>query len=177
MTTFPDHPFWDFSLQTYGAEGVAPACLALQEGYRVDVNFLLFCLWLGRAGYGAVGADEIARMHGAIGGWHKDVVRHLRTLRKRLKTPVATEDRALALSLRQRIQKIEIDAEHIEQLMLGAALPDPNIRAGDDGDGAAAARANLEAYFVLTETELDESGRGYLEIIIAAAFPGPNSAR
>ncbi len=176
MTIFPDHPFWDFSLQTYGAEGVAPACLALQEGYRVDVNFLLFCLWLGRAGYGAVAADEIARMHGGIDGWHEGVVRHLRTLRKRLKTPIATEDRALALSLRQRIQKIEIDAEHIEQLMLGAALPDPNITATDDGDGAAAARANLEAYFALIEAELDEGGLDNLEIIVAAAFAGPNSA-
>lgn len=172
MATFPDHPFWDFSLQTYGSEGVAPACLALQERYRVDVNFLLLCLWLGRAGYGAVGAGEIARLHGISDAWHNEVVRHLRTVRKRLKAPIAAEDRALALSLRQRIQKIEIDAEHIEQLMLGAALSDASGRTAGSSDGLAAARANLEAYFRLIEAKLDEDGRGCLEIILAAAFTG-----
>ncbi len=176
MTDFPDHPFWDFSLQTYGAVGVAPACLALQERYCVDVNFLLLCLWLGRAGYGDVGPEEIARLHGAVDAWHREVVRHLRTLRKRLKEPVAAEDRALALSLRQSIQKIEIDAEHIEQLMLGAALPEASARTATSGDGLPAARANLEAYFTLIGAVLDEKGRGYLETILAAAFAGPAPA-
>lgn len=169
MTDFPDHPLWDFSLELYGAADVAPACLALQERYRVDVNFLLLCLWLGRAGHGDVGAAEIARLHGAVEAWHGEVVRHLRTVRKRLKAPVAGEDRALALSLRRRIQKIEIDAEHIEQLMLGAALPEAGA-AKPGGNGLPAARANLEAYFTLIGAVLDEEGRDNLETILAAAF-------
>ena len=175
MTDFPDHPFWDFSLEVYGAADVAPACLALQERYHIDVNFLLFCLWLGRTGYGDVGAAEIARLHGAIEAWHGEVVRHLRTVRKRLKEPLAAEDRALALSLRQRIQKIEIDAEHIEQLMLGAALPEASAR-NAGGNGLPAARANLEAYFTLIGAVLDKKGRATLETILAAAFAGPAPA-
>lgn len=175
MAAFPDHPLWDFSLEMYGSAEVAPACLALQERYRIDVNFLLFCLWLGHAGYGDVGAAEIARLHGAVEVWHGEVVRHLRTVRKRLKQPLAAEDRTLALSLRQRIQKIEIDAEHIEQLMLGAALP----RAGPGnagGNGLPAARANLQGYFALIGAVLDEEGRKNLETILAAAFAGPAPA-
>lgn len=170
MTDFPDHPFWNFSLEVYGAADVAPACLALQERYAIDVNFLLLCLWLGRAGYDAVETEEIARLHGTIDAWHTEVVRPLRTLRKRLKEPIATEDRALALSLRQRIQNIEIDAEHIEQLMLGAALPDENAKMAASNNGLAAARVNLEAYLKLINAKLDENGRECLKTILAAAF-------
>lgn len=173
MTAFPDHPFWDFSLQTYAAAGVAPACLALQERYRVDINFLLLCLWLGRAGYGAVGPGEIARLHGAVAVWHNEVVRRLRTVRKRLKAPVAAEDRTLALALRRRLQKIEIDAEHIEQLMLGEAVAKASPRNGPGAKRKPAARANLEEYFTLIGAELDGEGRACIDTLLTAAFANP----
>jgi len=176
MTAFPDHPFWDFSLRTYGAEDVAPACLALQERYGIDVNFLLLCLWLGHAGHGAVGPAEIERLHGVAAGWHAEVVRHLRTVRKRLKEPIAGEDRALALSLRQSIQKIEIDAEHIEQLMLGAAVPDASPETAGGGYDLTAARANLNTYFALIGAALDEAGKTSLETILGAAFSSVGSS-
>ncbi|MHA1536905.1 MAG: TIGR02444 family protein [Alphaproteobacteria bacterium] len=178
MSAFPEHPFWDFSLEVYGAAGVAPACLALQERHGVDVNFLLLCLWLGRAGYGAVGAEEIARLHGAVDVWHSEIVRQLRAVRKRLKEPLAGEDRDLALALRHRLQKIEIDAEHIEQLMLGAALgkmgSGGGMGAGATGAGPAAARANLDAYFALIGAELDGEGRACAETLLTAAFANPD---
>lgn len=176
MTEFPEHPFWDFSLEVYGSAEVPAACLALQERYRIDVNFLLFCLWLGRAGYGALEADEIARLHGAVDRWHGEVVRHLRGVRKRLKEPIAGEDRTLALSLRRRIQKIEIDAEHIEQLMLAAALAGKKAKPATGDDARAASRANLDAYFTLIDAELGGDGRDRLETILDAAFPGPAQA-
>ncbi len=34
------HPFWNFSLEVYGGEGVARACLELQDRRGVDVNLL-----------------------------------------------------------------------------------------------------------------------------------------
>ena len=39
-------PFWRFSLRFYRLPGVADACIALQDGCGVDVNILLFLLWL-----------------------------------------------------------------------------------------------------------------------------------
>ena len=39
-------PFWRFSLGFYRQPGVADACIALQDGCGVDVNILLFFLWL-----------------------------------------------------------------------------------------------------------------------------------
>ena len=39
--------FWDFSVRTYGVPGVSQACLALQDERGVDVNMLLYCIWIG----------------------------------------------------------------------------------------------------------------------------------
>src|SRR5471030_292758 len=47
MSDFLPHPFWNFSLEIYAAEGVSGACLDLQERRGCDVNILLFCCWLG----------------------------------------------------------------------------------------------------------------------------------
>jgi uncharacterized protein (TIGR02444 family) len=38
---FPDHPFWDFSLQVHQCLGVPEACLELQTRHGLDVNMLL----------------------------------------------------------------------------------------------------------------------------------------
>src|SRR5262249_60281859 len=42
-------PFWRFSLRFYRQPDVADACIALQDGCGVDVNILLFFLWLATA--------------------------------------------------------------------------------------------------------------------------------
>jgi len=172
MTNFPDHPFWDFSLRVYGSEGVAPACLKLQEAHGIDVNVLLVCCWLGASGRGAVGSEDIAQIVGAVSAWHGEIVRGLRAVRKRLKEPVGGEDRDLALSVRKQVQKIEIDAEHIEQLMLAAAaeaLPD-----AAPGNPAEDARANAEAYFTQLHISLDDEDRAALQTIVAAAVGSPS---
>jgi uncharacterized protein (TIGR02444 family) len=172
MTRFPEHPFWNFSLRVYGSEGVAPACLTLQEAHGIDVNVLLLCCWLGVSGRGAVGEEGIASIVEAASVWHGEVVRSLRSVRKRLKEPVGGEDRALALTLRKHVQKIEIDAEHIEQLMLAAAadaLPDAT-----PGEPAADARANAEAYFAHLQIRLRDEDREALRTIIAAVVGSPS---
>jgi len=167
MARFPEHPFWDFSLRVYGSEGVAPACLQLQEAHRVDVNLLLLCCWLGASGRGAIGAEGIARLGAAVADWHEEIVRGLRAVRKRLKEPVAGEDRALALAVRKHVQKTEIDAEHIEQLMLAAAAEDlATTAAGEPADDA---RSNAEAYFTALGARLGEADRQALATIVAAA--------
>src|SRR5258706_9315513 len=77
-------PLWRFSLRFYRRPGVADACIALQDGCGVDVNILLFFLWLAlarrcvpSAAAPAVCARAAPRRDG-VGGT-------LRTLRRRLK--------------------------------------------------------------------------------------------
>lgn len=171
MTDFPDHPFWDFSLQVYGSEGVAPACLQLQEAHGIDVNILLLCCWLGASGRGAVGTEGIAKIAEAASAWHDEIVRGLRAVRKRLKEPVGGEDRDLALSIRKQVQKIEIDAEHIEQLMLAAAAE--SLPAAAPGDPAEDARANAETYLAQLKIRPNSTDREALQTIVAAAVGSP----
>ena len=178
---FPDHPFWDFSLATYGREGVADACIALQEAHGADVNILLFCAWAGRNGV-RLDRAQIEAACETVRGWHEDIVRPLRSVRRRLKTAVDDDaPGALQSALRARVQKIEIDAEHIEQLRLAALADAPDFGGfGNSGNSAtppldsAAARANMEAYLSVlgpgagAETDATETDAALAAIAAAA---------
>jgi uncharacterized protein (TIGR02444 family) len=146
VSEFPSTPFWDFSLSVYGGAGVAPACLALQERYGADVNLLLFGAWFGAAGFGRLTAQEVADLWRRIGPWHRDAVRHLRALRVALREGFEPVPDDLVQLVRRRIQRVELDAEHIEQIVLAAWVGDrapndaaPGMRLGD-------AAANMVAY-------------------------------
>src|SRR5258706_1056251 len=77
-------PLWRFSLRFYRRPGVADACIALQDGCGVDINILLFFLWLAAARRcvpSAAAAAGCAR----VGPWRDEVVGPFRALRRRLK--------------------------------------------------------------------------------------------
>lgn len=175
---FPPSDFWDFSVALYGKPGVASACLALQERHGVDVNVLMFCLWLAASGRGPVPAERLGEAFAAAAAWHAEIVRNLRALRKRLKTPVGTADPALAQALRARIQKIEIDAEHVEQLALAAApAAAAPARGGlDAGTKASHAAAHVAIYFAGAGAGPGAEDMAALRTIFAAAFALPEAA-
>ena len=176
--SFPDHDFWDFSVTLYGKPGVAPACLALQERHGLDVNALMFCLWLAASGRGPAAPAALGEAFAAVEAWHGEIVRALRAVRKRLKTPIGPVDAAMAQALRARIQKIEIDAEHVEQLALAAASAaaapardriDAETRAGH-------AALHAAAYFARIGAAPGAEDQGELCVILAAAFALPAEA-
>ncbi len=74
MTETAKHPFWDFSLALYGREGVARACVALQDRRGLDVNILLFCCWAGSRGRRLDPAD-LKGLDAAVRPWREAVVR------------------------------------------------------------------------------------------------------
>jgi len=165
---FPDSSFWDFSLALYGSEGVPPACLRLQERHGVDVNFLFFCIWHGLT-RGALDSDDLRARHEAIADWHETVVRHLRALRRRLKEPIGPVDADLAQALRARLQKIEIDAEHIEQVTLFAGSASIGAAGRDAADGRRDAAANVSAYFALQRADLAEEDHQDVDFLLTAS--------
>ena len=136
-------PFWTFSLRLYARLGVPPACLALQNGSGVDVNVMLFGLFLAEAGRGLAAAD-IAAIIGAVEAWKSNVVVPLRGVRTWLKTPPATIDPNGASALRDRIKAAELEAERLQQEALFAAFPAASTGAQRARD--VAARDNLLAY-------------------------------
>jgi uncharacterized protein (TIGR02444 family) len=175
---FPPHPFWDFSVTLYGKPGVAPACLALQERHGIDVNALMFCLWLAASGRGPRPREELAAAFAAVAAWHAQVVRTLRPLRQRLKFGFDPVNAALVQGLRARIQKIEIDAEHVEQLTLAAssAAAAP-ARPGLDAEKTAAHGADhLACYIRHLGAKPDAADADHLCVILAAAFALPANA-
>jgi uncharacterized protein (TIGR02444 family) len=136
-------PFWRFSLRFYRQPGVADACIALQDGCGVDVNILLFFLWLALARRCIPSAAATAVCARAA-PWRDDVVVPLRTLRRRLKEGSSLVERGAAEFFRIRIKAIELESERLQQeslFALAAGLGTENASTVE-----AAARANVAAY-------------------------------
>ncbi|HEX5508115.1 MAG TPA: TIGR02444 family protein [Pseudolabrys sp.] len=150
-----DNLFWTFTLAVYGAPGVAPECLALQDRYELDVNLLLLAAYAGAADGITLGADDISAAFETIAQWHSDVVRSLREARRALKS--MSEDqgdplRPAASALRTQAQKAEIDAERVEQAMLWAWMQ-RHLAERPHGDRAPALAANLSAVLAFYRAE------------------------
>lgn len=113
MQALPPCEFWDFSLEVYDRPEVRKLCLDLQDNYGADVNMLLFACWLGHTGRGTVTVSAWRAMILRLTKWREKVIKPLRSVRRILK------DEHLALpAMKEQVFKCEIDAEHIEQLIL-----------------------------------------------------------
>jgi uncharacterized protein (TIGR02444 family) len=136
-------PFWRFSLGCYRQPGVADACIALQDGCGVDVNILLFFLWLATAKR-RVPAAVVQAVCEKAGPWRDDIVVPLRTLRRRLKNEPPLVERGAAELFRTKIKAVELESERLQQEALFA------LAAGLATESAptveAAARHNVAAY-------------------------------
>lgn len=136
------NPFWTFSLKLYGRPGVPPACLVLQDEAGVDVNVLLFCLWVGQCG--AVLSDtQMAAVLATTEPWRRDVVVPLRGVRRLLKEPPPAFS-LVGEAFRSKIKAVELEAERLQQEVLfavhGMLAPQPGAMQPE------AARANALAY-------------------------------
>ncbi|MDG2047180.1 MAG: TIGR02444 family protein [Halioglobus sp.] len=106
-----NNPLWDYSIATYSLEGVAPACLALQDNFGLDVNVLFYASWLAQLER-LLSHDHLAGMEALITDWRSDRVKPLRALRIRWRqTPQAG-------SLRDQIKSLELRAERQQQNMM-----------------------------------------------------------
>lgn len=107
-------PFWRFSLATYRRPGVAEACIALQDGFSVDVNVLLLVMWLGTQGRRLDGV-ETQFVLDAAAGWARDVVVPLRGIRRLLKEDAPLVEDAEAQVFRTKVKGLELEAERLQQ--------------------------------------------------------------
>lgn len=136
-----DNAFWRFSLEVYGAPGVAAECLALQDALGIDVNLLLFCAWLGSARRTALSASEIESARSLVQPWHDQAVRPLRAVRRQLKAFSGPDSEAFRL----RVKALELEAEQMEQAMLFSHALETWPRAGA-ADPRDAVAANIRIY-------------------------------
>jgi uncharacterized protein (TIGR02444 family) len=136
--------FWNFSLEFYARPRAAGACLELQDSAGVDVNLLLYLLFLANH-LRTVCRDDVARLDELVATWRERTVLPLRALRRELKTGIAPIPVIDSEPLRSAIKRDELEAERVEQELLEQRAPVATLglpAASRD----AAARANLAAY-------------------------------
>jgi uncharacterized protein (TIGR02444 family) len=115
-------PFWMFSLALYRSNGVPSACIALQDGQGVDVNLLLFGLWLASEGR-AVSPEDLRAADEQVSGWRTQAVIPLRGVRRLLREPPAVVAGDAAAALRDKVKAVELEAERLQQEALFALRP------------------------------------------------------
>ena len=162
----PNKPqkFWTFSLELYDAEGVAEACLELQDAYQLDVNLILFCFWHGSV-YGKIDQELLQNIIKLSIEWRSGVVQPLRSARSWMKLNSNPSDQFD--SLRERIKADELMAEkfqieRIANLTLVFNKGRKCVLGNDD------ARENIDSLLVAVKIERDEKITSALEIIRGA---------
>ncbi len=141
-------------MSLYGKPGVPQACLTLQDEAGVDVNLLLFGLFLGRTGR-KLTASDVRKIAQTTEPWRAEVVVALRAARRALKEPPSAFHGPLAEALRNQVKKCELEAERIQQETLFVTFPAEAIGVAEP-DLAKACADNVNAYRLYLGTEFHQ---------------------
>ena len=169
---FQDNPFWDFSVSIYGRPGVADACLFLQDRYGLDVNVMLFCVWVGSTGRGPLEVHEIDACVSRSSDWRKRVIEPLRQIRRACRDKPLGVPEFLLQVFRASMHDVELDAEHVEQLVLAELVPTMPVEDVADDVRFDDARLSLLRYVQHQGAPRDSGLDECLLAILRAAFPG-----
>lgn len=101
---------WDWSVAAYAEQGVAEACLTLQDTHDHNVPLLLWSAWTAATGRRPDGEDIEAACDTAR-AWSATTIAPLREIRRTLKGPIPDVDSEARLDLRKQIQTVELTAE------------------------------------------------------------------
>ena len=105
-----ENAFWSFACRLYKQDDVASTCLELQDSFGINVNALLFMVWLGAQGYPPSEARYLAILD-ALSPWTAQVVGNLRLARRAWKR-LGGEVPALR-SGREALKQVELLSEQI----------------------------------------------------------------
>ena len=167
---------WTFATGIYGRDGVAPACLTLQDQYGQDVLLLLFAAWAGAEGGLLLSPERTARASADAADWRNDVVEVLRGLRRRLKGAPGAPPGPDVAALREEVKRIELAAERIALTRLEqTALP--WLDESDRVEGSEAAPRNLTCAFATVAGRPPDAAAAALLTTIADAAIGWSARR
>lgn len=169
--TFPKTQFWDFSVDLYAVPGVQEDCLALQEALSLDVNIILLCLWSAAARGEHLSKAQLQQIVTQAREWNAGVVVPLRQARRQMKKGLASVPNETIRTVRGRLASVEIDCEHIEQLMIQALIGDGGLRSSEPV--AVTARLNLALYLgILAVTPGQSEADAIARLATAAGHMG-----
>ena len=136
-------PIWDFVLGYYRQQGVSEAAISLQDSAGIDVNMILFLMWVASQKRTLAAADVKTVGDKSI-GWQHNVVVPVRAVRRLLKENAPLVEQEAALAFRKKVQALEIEGEQL-QLMAMASLSQ-GLKSSSAASTEAAARENLSAF-------------------------------
>jgi uncharacterized protein (TIGR02444 family) len=143
---------WKFSVAFYAAPGVANALIALQDRDGLDVNLILFALWLGLSGHGRLDRAAVAAAGRAVSNIRNETVKPLRALRRKLKNNPDPDIQRL----REGVRALELAAEKVVQSRL-VCLARPGDGSAPRDARLADAFANFALYLGPTRVQVGEA--------------------
>jgi uncharacterized protein (TIGR02444 family) len=162
--------FWDFSVRTYYREGVQEAFLALQNQWGVDINMLLFCIWLGRTH-----GEFTDRLFDATcefsARWARHVVVPLREVRTWMKGAGCHDGKVPVqdcMDLREKVKGVEFAAEKMQEEALESLCADHPRVQQSAAQQLAAASSNVRRYFAHLGIKVEGAALEQLNVIMAA---------
>ena len=144
MTSQTESPFWQFSLGLYAQQDVAESCIELQDSCGVDVNVMLYILWLACQDR-KLSDDDIVAIQSSVEHWKTNVVLPLRNIRRALKTPKSGYADIDTARFREKVKTIELESEKLQQDLL-FGLMDPSQWGTNQTSRSLAAKENILAY-------------------------------
>ncbi len=116
---------WDWALTAYAAEGVADACLELQDAAGQNVPLLLWAAWC--AAEGRVPDEDALEAAGDTArAWQDTAIAPLRAVRRALKPRAPDLDDADREAVRTQVKAVELEAERRLLAALEALAPAPS---------------------------------------------------
>ena len=117
---------WDWALTAYAADGVADACLELQDAAGQNVPLLLWAGWCARTGRGP-DEDALEAAGDTARAWQETAIGPLRAVRRALKPRAPDLDDTGREAVRAQVKAVELEAERCLLAALEALAPAPSV--------------------------------------------------
>lgn len=144
---------WNFCLHQYSRPGVSELCLRLQDDLGINVNIVLWGLWLGHRGQ-VLDSNLLAQAGTETHHWNLHYVMPLRALRRQIKAEFGTSEESIE-AVRAQIKQAELLAEkHLLQKLEKISV---TANAAFEPNGPQLMMRNLKVYLAqygVTENQI-----------------------
>jgi uncharacterized protein (TIGR02444 family) len=113
---------WDWAVAAYSAEGVAEACLELQDSAGQNIPLLLWAAWCAIEGR-MPDEDALEAAGDTARAWQETAIAPLRAVRRVLKPRTPDLDDAHREAVRDMVKAVELEAERRLLTALEALAP------------------------------------------------------
>ncbi|MCB1969579.1 MAG: TIGR02444 family protein [Geminicoccaceae bacterium] len=164
-------PLWPFVITFYGKPGIARGLIALQDRHGLDVDLLLWGLWVGHECHHRLDDAQRRTARARVGSWQTRVMRPLREARRHIRdhAPLGEDEHERVDALREEVLELEIRLERVELDVLEAIVADcPSPSPMSPSEAHRLAMANLRELIRDEGIALGGEDEGTVAVIAAA---------